>query len=1086
MSRKSFAFASFAIALTWLVAISASGQTITGRLVGTVTDPSGAPVPDAQVTVTNQETNINLSAKTDGQGGYVIPSLPGGSYVVRVEATGFRTAVASNNTVSVAQTTRVDISLQVGSVSETVEVRDQAALVQSATSDLGETIQQRQIQTLPLNGRIFSQLVQLVPGAIPLGVSTAPESSSGAGAKTFITSTVNGVPWSGTSYTLDGVNNAEPLNGFINIAPPIEAIEEFKVQTSNPSAEFGNFGGAVVNLSMRSGTNEFHGSLFEYLRNDALNARNFFAATKAPFKANQFGGTFGGPIIKNKAFFFGDYQGTRLRNGVTNNLNVPTANMRNGIFTAQDGFDTIYDPTTASASAGVTPFPNNTIPRNRWDSVSSKVLDIWPMPNRTVVGPVANYLENTTNGQDVNAFDIKGDYQFEKAGRLFVRESYTRSRLNIQPPANQFIQADPDSSQSSHNAVAGYTAGIRPHILNELRLGFNRFDTTHVGNDYPINKNNELGIKNGNLPAFQESQGIGNFVVGSLAQFGAPGWTNAQRLANVYEITNSTSWVSGAHTFKFGVDLRRIRSTLTNPDTSGRGVFTFERDMTSQAGIGGAQFASFLLGYPNKIDRGLVNTRPDVRMVQGGFYFQDDWRVTRAFTLNLGLRWDIFTHPIEGYDRQVNFNPTDGKFYAATPDNDGPNVDTRKTNFAPRVGFAWSPNNGRLAIRGAAGLSYFAGNYGANGGTLERNFPLFQTFSVTPSESFRPFAKLDTDGLPNFSPTPLSPVFDPIRGIVPFYVPQNFRQGTVAMWNFGVQQQVGQNGVVDLAYVATRATHLFRGRPINTPFTPGPGALDPRRPYYSVSPLTQSITERSSSGASRYQSFQAKYTHRFSQGLQGLISYTLANSYDNMYGTPSVFWVWDDKMNWLPSWSQALDLRHVISGSWTYELPFGRGRRYMGDSSKALDLIAGGWSINGIAALRSGGPMNVQARNNLLNTGTNNWSNNACGDNIRMPKDVNQWFDPTCFADPSDPYVFGNARSGVLRAPGVVNFDISAFKGFKITERFNAEFRAEFFNIANNAHFDRPETNSANANFGRITRTVLTPREIQLGLKLRF
>ncbi|MGH9631825.1 MAG: TonB-dependent receptor domain-containing protein, partial [Bryobacteraceae bacterium] len=459
-----------------------------------------------------------------------------------------------------------------------------------------------------------------------------------------------------------------------------------------------------------------------------------------------------------------------------------------------------------------------------------------PLPNRNVTGPVANYTENVSNAQNLDAMDIKGDYQFERHGRLFLRESYSRSKLDTVPPANQFMAADPDARQNNHNAVAGYSNSFKPNILNELRFGFNRFDTSHFGNDSDIDQNNALGIRNGNLAEFPESHGIANFATGSLSGFGAPGWTNAQRLANVYQITNGTTWIHNSHTIKFGVDLRRIRSTLTNPDVSARGIFTFSRDMTSQNGSGGAEFASFLLGYPNQVQRGLVNTRPDVRMVQGGAYVQDDWRVTRALTLNLGLRWDIFTHPVEAYNRQVNFNPTTGKFNGATDDNRGPNVDTRKNNFAPRFGFAWSPSQGKLVVRGAFGLSYFAGNFGANGGTLERNFPLFQTFSVTPSVSFRPFTKVSSDGLPNFSPTPLAPVIDPVRGIVPFYIPQDYRQSTVLMWNIGVQRQLDAAGVVDVAYVATRGRNLFRGRPINTPLSPDPGALDPRRPYFAVSP----------------------------------------------------------------------------------------------------------------------------------------------------------------------------------------------------------------------------------------------------------
>ena len=327
------------IGLLVLFMASAFGQSVTGKLLGTILDPSGAAVPAAQLTVTSQETGIVTKLQSDNAGNYIAPSLPPGTYTVRVEAQGFRAAVASGNAVNVAQTTRVDVMLQVGQVAESVEVKAVAALVQSTTSDLGETVQQKQVQTLPLNGRIFSQLVQLMPGSLPSGQGGGdPEAGAGAGARIAINASVNGISTAGNRFTVDGVSNSEPMNGWISISPPVEAIEEFKVQTSNPGAEFGVFGGAVVNLTMRSGSNEIHGSLFEYLRNDKLNAKPFFSTVKAPWKTNQFGGTLGGPIVRNKFFIFGDYQGMRLRQGNTYNLSVPTASMQQGILLPQEGF----------------------------------------------------------------------------------------------------------------------------------------------------------------------------------------------------------------------------------------------------------------------------------------------------------------------------------------------------------------------------------------------------------------------------------------------------------------------------------------------------------------------------------------------------------------------------------------------------------------------------------------------------------------------------------------------------------------------------------------------------------------------------
>ena len=1062
------------------LAMCAGAQEITGRLVGTVVDPSAAGVPNADVTATNQNTGIVTKTVTDAQGNFVFPTLPAGVYTVRVEARGFRAAVAANNQINVAGTARVDVTLQVGSLTESVEVRAETPLVQSASSDISQAIEKQQVQDLPLNGRIFSQLVNLVPGAVPAGNSDAPESASGAGARSQIQSQVNGVNWSGTTYTLDGVSNSEPLNAFINIAPPIEAIEEFNVQTSNPRAEFGTFGGAVVNVTLRSGTNDFHGSLFEYLRNQDLNARSFFAAAKAPFKTNQFGGTIGGPIKKNKAFFFFDYQGLRLRQGNSYLINVPTAAMRQGFALPSEGFATIYDPMSASNTAAVTPFPNSQVPMTRWDPVTAQVLDIWPQENiaPSRPGPYSNYFQNVSNSQTMNAIDVKADYQFERVGRLFVRESTAGRDLNNNAPGNRFMSADPDSNSRSHNAVIGHTIAIRPTLLNEIRLGFNRFDTRDFGQDYGVNKNNDLGIKNGNLAAFQESSGIAAFGVGSLYGFGAPGWTNAQRLANTYEITNGTTWVKGAHTLKFGFDIRKVQSTLTNPQDTARGRFTFGRDMTSQNNVGGAEYASFLLGYPSQIVRSLVNTRPAVRLTQGGAYVQDDYRVNRSLTLNVGLRWDLFTNPVEKFNRQVNYNPTTGKFNGATSDNRGPNVDNYYKNFAPRFGFAFAPGSRKTVIRGAAGISYFSYNYGGTGGTLERNFPLFQTFSVGPTVPDQPFSQVGVDGLPSFVPTPLAPVIDPIPGIQPFYIPQGFRPAMIAMYNAGVQRQITDSSAIEVSYVGTGVAHIYRNRDIDTPVTPGPGAFNDRRIYYGIAPLIQSIIERGSNGISRYNSMQVKFTHRMSRGLQALVSYTLAQSKDDT----SIFWVWDDTLNYNPN---STDFRQIMTISWNYDLPFGTGRTFLSTAPKALDLIAGGWSINGITWMRTGAPLSVNAANNLLNTGTNNFANLTCS-GVSYPKRVEQWFDTSCFADPTEAYTFGNARPGTLRGPGVVNFDLSAFKAFHFTEHKYLEFRAEAFNAFNNPHFNNPTTSRSSGNYGRITGTILTPREIQLGLKLMF
>jgi hypothetical protein len=1069
-----------AFVILLVLSVLTFGQAITGRLVGTVQDTNQSAIPKAKVTITNQNTGIKWELQSDEQGNYVAPSLPSGAYRVAVAATGFRQAVANNLVVSVAQTTRIDFAMEVGNVMETVEVATTAPLVQSTTSDLGEIVNQRQIQTLPLNGRIFSQLIQLVPGSIPAGHGAAPEAASTAGTRSATSASVNGLPWSGTIYYMDGIENKETLNAFISMSPPIEAIEEFKVQTNSASAEYGSFGGGVVNLTLRSGTNEFHGAVFEYLRNEALNARDFFASSKNPFKTNQFGGVFGGPIVKNKAFFFGDYQGLRLRGGRPIVASVPTQAMREGRFLTSEGFtNPIYDPLSSADPAQRTAFANNQIPINRFDPVSAKALSLWPLPTRA--GTVNNYVENLSQRQDVNQFDIRGDYQFTRWGRLFVRESYSKRALRSSLPNAPFIAfGEINSDSRDHNAVIGHSYSITPTLLNEFRFGFNRFNTNHYGSDSTIDKNNELGIKNGNLAAFPETRGVANFGIPGLIGTGAPGFTNAIRLSNTYQLTENMTWVKNAHTIKFGADLKRIESTLTNPEQNPRGFFNFNTNFTSRNGSGGAAFASFLLGAPDNYGRGIVNTRPAVRMFFGGFYAQDDWRVNRKLTLNLGLRYDLFTHPRERHNRQSNIDLRTGKIVIAGDDNPGPNIDTYTKNFGPRIGFAYSPDEGKTAVRGSFGMGYFPDNFGATGGTLERNYPFFQTFIINASSQFAPSARLSVDGLPGFVPQPLAPTIDPPAGIQLFLIPQNFRQDTVAMWQLSVQRQILAASVIEVGYVGNHGYHIFRNRPINVPTAPGPGAIDPRRPYAAIFPRTQNITERGSDGSSSYNSLQVKYSQRLTAGLQALVSYTFSKTIDNT----NIVWPYNDTFNRGVGTGKAPHVPHVFVASYLYELPFGKGRKFLGDIPRALDLFIGGWQVNGITNIRSGVPLVVTLATSQLNTTTGNYANLTCAE-VGRQKTVERWFDTSCFATPPQ-FQFGNSGKSHVRGPGLVNFDLSLFKKFAIDEKRAIEFRSEFFNAFNNPHFNNPNTQLGNSNFGRISGSVLTPREIQLGLKLTF
>jgi hypothetical protein len=657
---------------TWCVAVSLvllalaanlDAQTIRATLTGSVTDPGGAVVPGVTVAATNTATNVTSTARTSDAGLYTFTALPPGEYVIVVEHSGFKRFVRSGVVLQIAEATRLDIPLEVGALTEQVEVIADAPLVRSTSSELGQVIDYKQIQSLPLNGRLFQQLISLTPGAVARGFADFSENPAAAGARSAVHHNVNGMPWSGNNYLIDGIANNEPLNAFINVTPPLEAIQEFKVQTNNPTAEFGVFGGAVVNLSIRSGTNQFSGSLFEYYRDESLNSRNFFAVSKAPFNSHQFGGTLGGPLLRNKAFFFGDYQGLRQDSGRTFLFTVPTSEMRRGDLSAVS--NVIYDPLTGQ------PFAGNIIPDTRINPIARQVADVWPLPNRP--GRVDNYIENNVATNDLNAFDVRGDVHFGEWGSLFGRYSRAVRDFVEPPPGNEFIEEGNSSESANFNAVVGHTLTIGVNKLNEFRLGVNKFDLSQFGSDFGIAKNNDLGIPNGNVTGHPNTFGIARFEIPGFRRTGSPGFTNSVRIGTTVQFSDTVSWLVGRHSLKFGGDIRHITSTLTNPQTHPRGVFRFNANYTSNRGAAGTgdPWASFLLGFPNSLDRDFVDTDPDVVINFAGFFAQDDFRITRNLTVNLGLRWDLLTSPVEKNNRQSNFNPADGLIYLASEDDRG-------------------------------------------------------------------------------------------------------------------------------------------------------------------------------------------------------------------------------------------------------------------------------------------------------------------------------------------------------------------------------------------------------------------------------
>ena len=1070
-------------------------QGVSGRILGTVQDTTGSVIARATVKVTDSSTGIATAAATDANGQYRFDNLPPGTYQVEFSAPGFHPFVSNENVVNLDQSTRVDASLQVGTQSETIEVTAAQPLVDTTSSSLGEVVSQKDIESLPLNGRIFSQLVQTVPGSIAAGFGSAPEAAAGAGAASSLSASVNGMPWGGTTYTLDGVNNMELLNAFINVTPPLDSLQEVKVSTNNAEATVGTYGGAQVNAFVKSGTNAFHGSAYEFYRGDSLNAYQWRAKTKAPYKGNEFGGSLGGPILRNKAFFFVDYQGLLLQHGISYIFTVPTNLMKQGAFLKSQFPNPIYDPQTQQPFPTVSTSEGDAwqIPVSRFDPVSAKMVsgsNIWP--TATDQSSISNnFNANTTEPDHNHQFDIKGDYQFKNGDRLFVRESYQRRDLSAPSPGTPFVQiGDVNATSRDHNSALGYDHTFSPTTLNEFRLGFNRFYTKDFGNDLGTNENTLLGIPNGNDPG-HGATGIGNFQIGNIVNTGSQGWTNSHRISNSVEVTDNFTKTIHRHTIVIGEDYRYLTASLTNSDSNKNGDFSFSANYTSSctmqpncsSGQGGNQFASFLLGMMSYEDRGFVATDPATFAHLVGVYAQDQYRVTNNLTLNLALRWDLITPAFDRQNHQSNFDLANGVLNFATSGNRGPNVNTYFGGYSPRVGFAYSPNNGKTSVSGAFGITHFPGNFGAMGGFLERNYPFFEVFSTQAQLLNVPLQPLSVTGLPTYIATSTSAPLVPPTAISPETMAKNMQPDLANAWNFGIQQQITSKTALDLAYVGTKGTHLFRRWNLNTP-PPGTTPYNTRLPYQYFNASGQqyatNIGYAAADGSSIYHGLQVQLRKSSSFGLDGRISYTWSKELDDM----SIWWPLDDRLNRGPGTNQAPDTPHNFLASLNYQLPFGRGRQWLSSASRPVDAALGGWQLSTITSLHSGSALTIKTNIDNLGSGVTNLANISCP-SVKTYGSVSKWFDTSCFAYPGS-LQLGNSGIGKVRGPGYYNSDVSLSKSTIVHESMAVKFQADFFNLSNTPHYSNPGTTLGNSNFGQIGGTNGTPREIQLGLHFNF
>jgi hypothetical protein len=1057
------------------------GQTYTATLTGTVVDPGGAAVPKVKVVAVNQATKLENTAETTDAGLYRIPFLPIGTYVVTAELAGFKKVVSSAIQLEVNQTARVDLTLELGAVTDEVTVSGTSPVLQTENPTVGTVISGNTTVGLPLNGRNFQQLTLLIPGTITPnpGGFTGPGLQGGQG-RPF----VNGNREQGNSFLLDGISVDETIDNRIGYKPNIDALAEFKIETSNSSAEFGNVTGATVNATLKSGSNDLHGNGFEFFRDDALDANSWANnrnnAAKNNLRQNIYGGTLGGPIVKNQIFFFGDFQGVRQKTGGSALRTVAPAEWRAGDLSSIA--TPIIDPLT-----GVQ-FPGNQIPANRIVNPVAKALfsnpELYPLPTRPGTANIPNNLTSSTQDELTgDQFDVRIDARLSNTDNVSARYSFANFHTNGIRGALP-VQLTGKSFNRPQNIALNWTRIFSPTIINEARVGFNRavfitdvLDWSGLGNG-----NASLGIA-----GTQVHPGLSSIALGSgLTGIGSTGVVE-DNVTNTFQYGDTLTVSRNRHFMKMGGQWLRYQQNRFYPGNNGLlGLFEYGGTFT------GAGFADFLLDLLSRKGVGSQTGTWGHRQNRIGVFFQDDFKMRTNLTLNLGIRWEYTSPVVEVHDRQSNFDIATGKqLFAGRDGNSRALYEPYYKGFEPRVGFAWTPKlfAQKLVVRGGYGITQYMEGTGSNL-RLPLNPPFFSEADTTYDRSSGPgsIARGFTDLLTR----------DQIFGQIRVWNP-NLRPQFTQQYNLTFEYQLTPGSTVTLGYVGHSATHLVAPTDWNQPL-PGTGPpstwlpLQQRRPLFSVYPLVTQISGTDSWAMSNYNALQAGLRRRYSNGLEFLTSYTLSKTLtDNLgyYGSGGVAAQgaysgnhYDRHgYNYGPAF---FDARHNITASAIYALPFHRDANRSAGWNGLVDTVLGGWNVSGIVSWHTGFPITVTATDVSLQGPRGVARPNRIGDGKPSNQTIDHWFDETAFAMPAQGS-FGNAGVGILRAPKYGNLDVSLGKKFQLGGSKYVDFRAEFFNFLNHPSFNPPAVNfSAPNTFGRITSTISPPRNLEFALKFYF
>ncbi len=1043
-------------------------------------------MPGVKVVATNQGTKLEYTAQTSDSGVYTIPFLPVGAYVLTVEASGFKKLLSNEIRLEVNQTARVDLKLQVGGVNETVTISDVAPVLQTENVTVGGVITGNTVTNLPLNGRNFQQLTLLVPGTInpnPAGFN----SPTGQGRPY-----TNGNREQGNSFLFDGVSLDETIDNRIGYKPNIDAIAEFRVETSNSSSEFGNVTGATVNATMKSGTNEFHGSVFEFLRNDAFDANTWAnnrngVTTKPKLRQNIFGGTIGGPIIREKLFFFAAYQGQAQRTGGSGVAGVAPPAWRNGdlsVFTTP-----IRDPlkTGACTAADRTAcFPGNIIPANRIVNPVAKALfadtKLYPLPSRLQAGTAVGLVDVVTATRfDSHQFDNKIDWRISQKDNFSGRYSFQRGVTNT-PQGSLPTNITGKSFIRPQNIALNWTRTISPTVINEARVGFNRAVFISEFNDWAGvgNLNNKLGI-----PGSQVIPGLALVSAGNGVSFGTRA-VNEDNVTNTFHYGDNLTILRGRHSLKVGGQWQRYQQNRFYPGNNGLlGGFTYDGRFT------GLAFADFLLDLLSNKSIGSQSGTWGHRQNRIGVFFQDDFKVRSNLTLNLGMRWEYTSPVVEVKDRQSNFDILTGKQLFAG--RDGASRALYKpyyAGFEPRIGFAWTPEmfDGKFVVRAGYGITQYMEGTGSNL-RLPLNPPFFseadQTYDA--STGAGTITRGFTDVIIRNQPSGLIRVWNP-----------DLRPQFTQQWNLALEYQFTGSTSVTAAYVGHKADHLVAPTDWNQPL-PGTGPTNTwaptnsRRPLFAALPAVTAISGTDSWARSNYHGLQVSARQRLTRGFEFLLSYTLSKTLsDNLgyYGSGGVATQgaypsnhYDHRKDYGPAF---FDARHNFVWSGTYDLPFGKGRSFGSDLHPVAEAILGGWNVSSILSTHSGFPITVRDTERSLQAPRGGGRPNLVGDWKPSNQTPDNWFNVAAFVS-APTGTFGNSGVGIARAPHYINWDFGLGKKFNVSENNYIDFRAEFFNFTNTPSFAPPGRDFNNQTaFGRVTSVVSPPRILEFALKYYF